>query len=315
MKNHLIIAGCIIIIGIVLFVCIMGYLKWDFSALSLFKSVMREYEITDPYKNISIKTETADVTLLPSSDGKTKVTSIAHEKLSYSVFVEGETLVITLNDTRAWYEKINTRGSTLTVYLPADEYGALVIDLSTGDTEISDAFSFGSVDVSASTGDVECFASVSGGVNIGVSTGDILVEGASVGSLTITASTGDVEVKSLNCLGNVSITVSTGDVELTQASLENLVSVGSTGDIKLVSVAASQGFNLERSTGNVIFNGCDANDIFVKTTTGSVKGSFLTEKIIFASTGTGRVDVPESTIGGKCKVETSTGDIILEICE
>ena len=53
----------------------------------------------------------------------------------------------------------------------------------------------------------------------------------------------------------------------------------------------------------------DAANITVKTDTGSIKGTILTEKIIFAKADTGSVKVPESVTGGKCNLTTDTGSI------
>jgi hypothetical protein len=44
-----------------------------------------------------------------------------------------------------------------------------------------------------------------------------------------------------------------------------------------------------------------------------VKGSLLTDKIFVTQSDTGKVDVPETVSGGKCKVTTDTGDIRIEI--
>lgn len=78
-------------------------------------------------------------------------------------------------------------------------------------------------------------------------------------------------------------------------------------------VIATEKFSIERSTGDVTFDGADAAEIFVKTDTGDVKGSLLTDKVFITETDTGRVDVPKTTIGGRCEITTDTGDISIEI--
>ena len=60
------------------------------------------------------------------------------------------------------------------------------------------------------------------------------------------------------------------------------------------------------------FDGCDADRIFVKTDTGYVKGSLLSDKVFIAQSDTGDVDVPKTITGGKCEIETDTGDIKIE---
>ena len=53
--------------------------------------------------------------------------------------------------------------------------------------------------------------------------------------------------------------------------------------------------------------------IMVKTSTGNVKGTLLSDKIFVTDTSTGRVSVPKTTSGGKCEITTSTGDIEIEL--
>ena len=66
-------------------------------------------------------------------------------------------------------------------------------------------------------------------------------------------------------------------------------------------------------TGDVTFDGCDAAAISVKTDTGDVTGSLLSNKMFVIDTNTGDVDVPETVDGGRCEIVTDTGDIELNI--
>ncbi|MCQ2427410.1 MAG: DUF4097 domain-containing protein, partial [Clostridia bacterium] len=70
---------------------------------------------------------------------------------------------------------------------------------------------------------------------------------------------------------------------------------------------------IERSTGDVRFEGCDADELEISTDTGDVTGSLLSSKVFIAHSDTGRIDVPETTSGGKCKITTDTGDIKLSV--
>ena len=66
----------------------------------------------------------------------------------------------------------------------------------------------------------------------------------------------------------------------------------------------------ERSTGNVNFENSDAAGICVKTSTGDVTGTLLTEKVFTAETSAGSISVPDTKTGGKCEITTSTGNIV-----
>ena len=51
----------------------------------------------------------------------------------------------------------------------------------------------------------------------------------------------------------------------------------------------------------------------IVTDTGDVTGTLCSEKIFFAESDTGRVEVPKTMSGGRCEVKTDTGKIILSI--
>lgn len=78
-------------------------------------------------------------------------------------------------------------------------------------------------------------------------------------------------------------------------------------------VIASGKFTCKRDTGDVKLTLCDAAELYIKTDTGDVTGSLKTDKIIFAQTDTGKVSVPKTTTGGRCEIETDTGDIKITI--
>lgn len=84
-------------------------------------------------------------------------------------------------------------------------------------------------------------------------------------------------------------------------------------EYSLKHVITADRFSIERSTGDVKFEGCDAAELYVKTTTGSVSGTLLTDKVFLTDTKTGSVDVPGTVTGGRCEIRTNTGDIKVKI--
>ena len=56
--------------------------------------------------------------------------------------------------------------------------------------------------------------------------------------------------------------------------------------------------HVEQSTGDVEFDHCDAGEIYIKTSTGDIEGSFLTPKIFPSD---------------NCKIVSSTGDIHITV--
>ncbi len=293
----------------------MAMFQWDFKKLSTVKYESNDYEIRENYKNISIITDTADIVFVPSENAKTSVVCHEQKNAKHSVTAKDGTLAIELVDTRKWYEHIGINFGTpkITVSIPQGEYGTLSAKSSTGDVEIPKAFTFQSIDISESTGNVTSYASALEVIKIKTSTGAIRVENASAGVLDLSVSTGKVTVSNVTCRGDVKINVSTGKTNLTDTTCKNVISSGDTGDLSLKNVIAAERFSVSRSTGDVKFNGCDAGELSVTTDTGDVTGSLLTDKVFITQTDTGRVDVPKTTTGGRCEITTDTGDIKITI--
>ncbi len=240
----------------------------------------------------------------------------------------------------------------ITLYLPMSEYLDLSIICSTGDVDVAKDLAFDTIDIKLSTGDAKIGACAKNLISIHGSTGRTTLENVNAGSIDLSRSTGntvlnevlcsrDIRIKSstgnttisqttadslrvttttgrvtmngITCAGDIAITTGTGKSTLTSVHCKDLISEADTGDLTMTSVIATGEFSIERDTGDVRFNGCDAAQLRVVTDTGSVSGSLLTDKIFIVSTDTGRISIPESTSGGKCKITTDTGNIAIAI--
>ena len=315
MKFWLIVATSLVAIGLIVFASVMALYNWDFNKLSTVKYETNTYNLNEEFSNISINTDTADISFVLSDDGASKVVCYEPENSKHSVSVQNGTLTVNLVDEREWYEHIGiTIGNEkITLYLSEKEYDLLVIKEDTGDIKIPKEFNFKSIDISASTGDVKSFASASGKIKIKVSTGDINLQNLSADNLELKASTGNINLSDVICENEIKINLSTGKTSITDTKCKNITSKGDTGDILLQNAIAKEKFFIERSTGDVRFQKCDAGEIFIKTDTGDVKGNLLTDKVFITQTDTGRVDVPKTVTGGKCEIITDTGDIEIKI--
>ena len=63
----------LVLLGCILFVGVMTALKWDFSKLSTVKYETNTHEISEPFGDISLTTDTADIMFALSGDGKCRV--------------------------------------------------------------------------------------------------------------------------------------------------------------------------------------------------------------------------------------------------
>ncbi len=314
-KRRIIIAASLVLIGCIIFGGVMTVLKWDFTNLSTAKYETNNYRIQEDYKHISIVTDTADVTFIPSENEESSVICFEEQHVNHTVGVKDGVLIIEVADTRAWYEHINlfSRTPKITVSIPHGTYGALSIKSSTGDIEIPNEFQFEQMDIAGRTGNVTVRASAGDAVKIKTTTGNICVEDASAGSLRLSVSTGKITVSNVICRGDAHINVSTGKTLLTHVQCKNLTSEGDTGDISLNRVITAETLSIERNTGDVKFDNSDAAEIFIKTDTGDVTGSLRTDKVFIVHTDTGRVDVPKTATGGRCQISTDTGDIKITV--
>ena len=314
-KIWLVVGALLVFVGGAIFGGAMMGFKWDFNKLSTTKYQTNEYEINESFKDISIITNTADIEFLPSENSGVKVVCYEEENAEHLTLVKDGALTIELADEKKWYEYIgiNFGSPKITVYLPKGEYGALSIKGSTGDATIPKEFTFQSIDIEQSTGHVTSYASALENIKIKTNTGDITVQNISALSFDLSVSTGKVNVADVNCEGTVKIGVSTGKTFLNGLKCKNLISSGSTGDISLKDAVATEKFFIERDTGDVKLEKSDAAEIFIKTDTGDVLGTLLTEKVFIAETDTGRIKVPNSISGGRCEITTDTGNIKISI--
>jgi len=204
------------------------------------------------------------------------VVCVEDEKVKHSAKVQNRTLVIDTVDTRKWYDFIGISLGVpkMTVYLPQNEYNSLSIETDTGDITVPKDFSFKNIEIDGDTSDINCFASVSDILEIELSTGDIKIDNVTTGRLELSTSTGDITLKNVITTGSLSIETDTGDVK---------------------------------------FKDSDADEIYVETSTGDVTGTLLSEKVFITQSDTGRIHVPKTTSGGKCEIETDTGDIKITV--
>lgn len=335
-KKWLATATALVFVGLILFLVAAAANKWDLTAFGTREYETNTYDVTEDFTDIAIKTDTANVCVLPSEDGKCKVVAFEDAKQKHTVTVDGDVLTVSITDNRAWYEFIGFSFTSpkITVYLPHTVYGSLLVKTDTGDVEIPKDFGFeevnvttstgdvkllssvsGNVNITASTGNVRLLSSVSGGVKIATSTGSVTLDGASAESVEVSTSTGNILLSSVSITGDLKTEVSTGDTRLTDVTARTMTTEGDTGDLYLTRVRITEDLSVKRSTGDVVFDRSDAESILVETDTGDVTGTLLTKKLFLTETETGDVSVPRSESGGRCEITTSTGDINIRIQE
>ena len=132
-------------------------------------------------------------------------------------------------------------------------------------------------------------------------------------SLLINTNTGDINIDRL-AAEEIGLITNTGDINVNYVTTKGNMDIKTdTGNISLQDVIASDSFTINTDTGDVRFENSDAAEIHVKTSTGDVTGTLLSEKVFITKTSTGNIRVPETITGGKCEIITSTGDIEIDL--
>jgi len=330
------VAIILVVLGIVIFGGAFALAGFSFKNLATRNYEEVSFDITSEFEGISVDTDTADVIILPSEDGKSRVTAYQHKELPHTAWVDGGVLRVEVNDRRGWYNFINlfTPEENVKVYLPESYYKSLNIEVDTGDVRVPSDFTFGSIKVDSDTGDIRIGASSEGAINLGTDTGDVEITSASAGSLVIEGDTGDVNLDGTAVKADLRIELETGDAYLAEVTVEGSLNIENdtgdvdlkrvsakggircdtdTGDVSLVQTITEGALRIETDTGDVELEGADGKEIYITTSTGDVEGSILTEKVFITDSSTGKIRVPSSISGGRCEVRTSTGDIILTI--
>ncbi len=314
-KVWLVLATCLVLMGLIIFGGTLSMANWDFSNLSTRKYQTNNYEINQKFTGITINSNTADIIFLVSDSEETYVECFEEQNAKHLVQVKDNCLSIEIDDLRKWYEYIGLsfKTSKITIHIPEGEYGSLLIKSSTSDIEIPNELKFNNIDISVSTGNVRNCASSTGDLKLSTSTGHIDITGISAGKIELSTSTGDINASSVVCSDDFFVNVTTGKTNISDTICKSIFSKGNTGKVALKNVIVSETFDIKRSTGDILIDKCDAKELNITTDTGDVKGTLLSEKVFITKTDTGRVNVPKTVSGGKCEITTDTGNIKINI--
>ena len=232
MKKWIITAGILLAVGLILLAVCLAIVGFDFMKLGTKNMQTHTYGVEEAFTHIRVDGLTADVTFLPAEDKQLRVVCYEDEKLPYSVYVEEDTLVITCKDNRKWYDYIgfNFESATVTVYLPAGEYGDLKISCVTGALTVPEQFTFQNAYVELTTGDACWKAGVSQDLSIQCTTGDIFIGNALCNRLFAKATTGDIRLNRVDAT-EIEIKTTTGDVTGTLLSGKVFTTKVTTGDV------------------------------------------------------------------------------------
>lgn len=143
--------------------------------------------------------------------------------------------------------------------------------------------------------------------------GEIRVKTATLERLSAQTGSGGIRMESVTVTGDTSAETTSGGISLLYATCGSLTAETGSGGIDLTDTTVTGHIQAETTSGSIRFTRADAATLHLKTTSGSVTGSLLTPKIFYTDTTSGSVDVPKSTEGGHCEIETTSGSIRITI--
>lgn len=251
-KIWLSIACILIAVGLTLFTVALACCNWDFYKLNTTKLETVTHQPSESFDSISIHVDTADITILPASDGICKVVCRQWADQKYDVFVRDNTLTIQVNDIRKWYEYIGIHfgEAKITVYLPENDYKRIDLKSSTGDMALKH-LSVGDLSITVSTGDVTMRDIRCQNLTTKGSTGDWdMWDVIAQEQIRIRRNTGDVEFQKCDA-ASIKLTTSTGDVEGSLLSEKVFITHTDTGDIHVPKTATGGICEITTDTGDI----------------------------------------------------------------
>ncbi len=287
----IIVAVCLMAAGLLICVGLMLVLEFDFTRLDNTVYVTHSREFTGEILGISVDTDVANISLVPSAENSVKVVCTEKENSPHNITLENGTLRIK-NADKHWYEYIsafNFNKSEITLHLPETLYTSLDLNTNTGSIDIEG--------ISAEQ------------MNAETDTGHIIL--STIGwseNVNLEADTGHINVSDTRC-NKMNAKTDTGHVTLSEVKYHDLICESDTGDITLTNVISEGNINAETDTGDIIFDNSDAVNIYTKSSTGDISGTIIYVKTFSAHSSTGKVDVPNTTGTGVFEAKTSTGDI------
>lgn len=330
-KKILIIASvAAVIVGIIIGICGLCAMDFDFTKLSNVRYETVTYPITKSFNNINIDISSEDVDFNFSETEKCEVTCLQDDDISYTVEVIDDTLTIKYNDTGKMhfvYFGFNFTNPKITISLPKKDYGSLYLKSGSGSINIPENFHFSNANVFSSSGEIYYFAETLNKLNIETSSGDFSIGNTKATNVIANAKSGDINIFSSEITSSIEVNATSGNITLSDITASNISAECNSGEQILKNVIAHENINAQTTSGDIDLINSDSHNICISSKSGDVYGSLLTEKIFMTDTQSGDVDIPsyntlfgngdnisfDNELPGKCEITTSSGDITIVV--
>ena len=277
-KTLLIVLSVVLALAVLSFV-MLALVGWNFANIGGGKTEEKTVSILNSYSNIEVTEVSADVKIEVSTSGNYRVEGYKRGNMFTEVVgsTTSSTLKVTVEDNRAWYEKIfaNLSDLSVTIYVPNSDYELIKVKTVSGDITIEDEIDSETVKLSSVSGDIESYTIASEIYNVSSTSGDVSINGYGQGL--------------------VNVETTSGDVTMTEFDAESITAKTVSGELYFHNVMATEDMEGETTSGDIIFKYADAEgSMKFVTTSGNIDGEITNSKNIQTSTVSGRVNVPKT---------------------
>lgn len=314
-KTLLMVAGILTIAGLGIFITVWAVNDFEIDKINTYEYTTNTYQIKEEFTDVAIDVEISNISLIKAEEDQVKIVCNESKRTKYNISVANNTLMIETKNSYKWSSFFNFgawKKEKLELYLPENLYNKLEIKNDMGNVVVNKEIKFKEIKVESSTGNLELYASINK-IVVEMDTGNIKINDVNASTIDLKTSTGIHTLTNVTASSNIYLKTDTGPINLTGVRAVNLRINVETGRVKLNDVIASGRLDVTTSTGSVTLTDCDAGEIYIKTSTGTVNGTLLSPKTFYATSEFGRINVPKTTTGGRCEIETSTGSIKIEI--
>ncbi len=274
MKKTVKVAVAVLIVGVVVMLAGFAMAGFDFGNLNTGGALVeRTFESEGDVTKVFVAEQGANVEIVPSADGRARVTCAENEAFCYDITEEDGVLRV---------EKRDLRGGTLGMYFGFWQEGTLIVEVPSGTL----------LDVETDSGDIRMTGGTEGLTysiaSLRSDNGDVYVENVRAGegeSLETSDAMGDVQ------LGDITVETDNGNIVVEGAQVRGLSAMTANGAVTLRDVRAEVVFasarndairmegivtgTLTASTENddIRFSGVEATEsILLQTDKGDIRG-------------------------------------------
>ena len=261
--------------------------------------------ITEPFTALEVRTDGADVRILRSGDGETRVETDCEDTDAEVVTVRDGVLTVLLG--RAALERNGVEKGFFGLHFGFSDGDSVTVHLADRVWE--------SVSVKTLSGEIEAEDLRARAVALSSKSGDVTARHLTAeGQLSLESMSGDIDADDVTA-GELLARSMSGDVEADAARVGAASFSARSGDIDLSDVRAQEALRAESVSGDVSLHRCDGQNVQLRSVSGDIDGTLLTPKAEFRGRSvSGDVRLPRSGQGsGCCAAESVSGDVSIRI--